>query len=110
MAEASEKDYGDEFLAARIVLLRQKSGLSMEAFAEQLEVSQPTQSRIERAKRIPDARYLRALRKKFHADINDLLESMGGASRQATNITQNATGANAVVVATVKGGMKITQK
>jgi len=58
---ASEKDYGDEQLAARILLLRQKAGMSMDAFAAQLGVSQPTQSRIERAKRLPDALYLRAL-------------------------------------------------
>ena len=70
---ASEKDYGDEQLAARILLLRQKAGMSMDAFAAQLGVSQPTQSRIERAKRLPDALYLRALHEHFSVDINDLL-------------------------------------
>ncbi len=45
----------------------------MDAFAAQLGVSQPTQSRIERAKRLPDALYLRALHEHFSVDINDLL-------------------------------------
>lgn len=71
---ASEKDYGDERIAARILLLRQKSALSMDAFAALLGVSQPTQSRIERAKRLPDALYLRALRERFGIDINALLD------------------------------------
>lgn len=60
-------------LAACIVQLRQDCGLSMEAFASRLGVSQPTQSRIERAKRLPDALYLRALMEHFHVDINALL-------------------------------------
>lgn len=76
----SEKDYGDAQLAAVIVKLRKGLELSMEAFAEQLGVSQPTQSRIERAKRVPDALYLRALRNRFHIDINALLDSEDSAT------------------------------
>lgn len=70
----SEQDKGDVQLAALIVQVRKAQGLSMEAFATCLGVSQPTQSRIERAKRLPDALYLRALRTKFQVDINALLE------------------------------------
>lgn len=70
---SSEKDYGDELLAARLLGLRLDLGLSMEAFAAVLGVSQPTQSRIERAKRLPDALYLRRLREHFQVDINALL-------------------------------------
>lgn len=81
----SEKDYGDAQLAAAIVELRKTSGLSMDAFAAKLGVSQPTQSRIERAKRLPDALYLRALRTHFQIDINTLLE--GGISNAAAPST-----------------------
>lgn len=70
---SSEKDYGDAELAQRIQAVRFEKGLSMEAFAAVVGVSQPTQSRIERAKRIPDALYLRALRQHFGVDINALL-------------------------------------
>lgn len=69
----SEKDYGDIQIAERIAEVRRSSGLSADAFAARLGVSQPTQSRIERAKRLPDALYLRALRQQFHVDINALL-------------------------------------
>lgn len=70
---ASEKDYGDARIAAQILHLRQKTGMSMEAFAARLGISQPTQSRIERVKRTPDAQYLRALHDHFSVDINALL-------------------------------------
>lgn len=71
--ESSEKDYGDVRLAARIVELRESRCMSMSAFAEAVGVSQPTQSRIERAKRMPDAMYLLRLREQFWVDINALL-------------------------------------
>ena len=85
MAESSEKNYGDVRLAARIIEVREEAGLSMEAFASLVGVSQPTQSRIERAKRIPDALYLKALHERFRVDINKLLSSMGTAAEEAEN-------------------------
>jgi DNA-binding XRE family transcriptional regulator len=76
LVESSEKDYGDLQLASRILRIRSETGLSMEAFASLMGVSQPTQSRIERAKRLPDALYLRALHERFRVDINKLLMGM----------------------------------
>lgn len=73
MTQVSEKDYGDVQIAARVITVREESGMSMDAFALILGVSQPTQSRIERAKRMPDAGYLRALRERFGTDLNELV-------------------------------------
>ena len=83
--ESSEKDNGDELLAARVLALRESLGMSTRAFAEAVGVSQPTQSRIERAKRMPDALYLRRLRERFQVDINALLlgDAAGGAPARA---------------------------
>lgn len=86
---SSEKDYGDEQLAARILLIRSGLGLSMEAFAALLGVSQPTQSRIERAKRLPDALYLRRLRERLQVDINELLTGGGEAAQLHPSVTVN---------------------
>ena len=73
LAESSEKDYGDEQLASSILQIRLETGLSMEAFATLMGVSQPTQSRIERAKRLPDSQYLKAMHERLRVDINVLL-------------------------------------
>ncbi|MGE4244186.1 helix-turn-helix domain-containing protein [Ramlibacter sp.] len=92
---ASEKDYGDIRIAARIVELRLDQGMTMDQFAEAIGISQPTQSRIERAKRMPDAPYLLQLRRIFGVDLNELLEGSETAKKRATSV--NVRGNNSVV-------------
>ena len=89
--ESSEKDNGDELLAARVLALRESLGMSTRAFAEAVGVSQPTQSRIERAKRMPDALYLRRLRERFQVDLNALLlgEAAPALTPRAAALLQN---------------------
>ena len=89
--EPSEKECGDALLAARIADVRQALGLSMRAFAKEVGVSHPTQSRIERAKRMPDALYLRRLRERFQVDLNALLlgEAAPALTPRAAALLQN---------------------
>lgn len=103
-------------IGSRIKEVRDELGLTPKEFGAACGVSQAQQYRIESGERVPDLIYLAKLKAKHGVSIERLLpealprQSNLKASRHATNITQNATGANAVVVANVKGGMKITQK
>lgn len=106
---SSEKDYGDEQLAARLVQIRAGLGLSMEAFAAVLGVSQPTQSRIERAKRLPDALYLRSLREHFRVDINALLTGEAAAIG-ALQAGMSVQGDHAIQIGSVGGRARVKNR
>lgn len=100
-------------IGARIKGVRDDMALSPKEFGAICGVSQAQQYRIESGERVPDLIYLAKLKAKRGVGVERLLpEVLPTHSELApvTSITQNATGANAVVVATVKGGMKITQK
>ncbi len=81
----------------------------MEAFAAVLGVSQPTQSRIERAKRLPDALYLRSLREHFRVDINALLTGEAAAIG-ALQAGMSVQGDHAIQIGSVGGRARVKNR